>query len=149
MKVFLLLSLLVVASCEREQRQLQVPVAQSSQREVERTRHEENAYSVAQGKHLFRWFNCVGCHAQGGGGMGVPHMDDKWRYGAEPEAVFASIMDGRPNGMPAYRARISEHQAWQLVAYVRSMSALIAEDVRPGRADTLSGAQPEVRRDRR
>ena len=34
--------------------------------------------------------------------MGPPLMDDKWIYGYEPEQVFATIVEGRPNGMPAF-----------------------------------------------
>ena len=30
---------------------------------------EENAFAVSQGKRLFRWYNCNGCHSAGGGGM--------------------------------------------------------------------------------
>ena len=29
-------------------------------------------------------------------------MDDKWIYGYEPEQIFATISQGRPNGMPAF-----------------------------------------------
>ncbi len=134
---------MLVAGCEREQRQFQLPAAEATSRAPERTRHEENAWSLSEGKQLFRWFNCAGCHAQGGGGMGVPLMDGEWRYGKEPEKIFATIMDGRPNGMPAFRGRISENQAWQLVAYVRSMSGLVAGDVAPGRSDGLSASEPE------
>jgi mono/diheme cytochrome c family protein len=36
----------------------------------------ENAWAIAEGKRLYNWFNCVGCHAQGGGGMGPPLMPD-------------------------------------------------------------------------
>ena len=37
--------------------------------------YEENAFAVNQGKRLFRWYNCNGCHGQGGGGMGPALMD--------------------------------------------------------------------------
>jgi cytochrome c oxidase cbb3-type subunit 3 len=85
----------------------------------------------------------------GGGGMGPALMDDKWRYGSESQNIFATIMDGRPNGMPAFRGRISDEQAWQLVAYVRSMSGWVAKDVAPGRTDGLSVMEPENARDKR
>ena len=104
---------------------------------------EDNAYAVAQGKHLFRWFNCTGCHAQGGGGMGPPLMDDSWLYGSTPDAIFTSIVEGRPNGMPSFRGRIPEAQVWQLVAYVRSMSGLIPSGAAPNRSEGLLGAPPE------
>ena len=109
--------------------------------------NEDNAYALAQGKVYYRWFNCIGCHAQGGGGSGPPLMDANWTYGKEPGNVFTTIMDGRPNGMPSFRGRIPEEQAWQLVAYVRSLSGLVPGDSATNRADTLAGGQPEYLRD--
>jgi cytochrome c oxidase cbb3-type subunit III len=108
--------------------------------------NEGSAYEVSQGKQWFRWYNCVGCHAQGGGAIGPALMDDSWIYGSKPEDIFATIMDGRPNGMPAFRGRVTEQQAWQLAAYVRSMSGLLSADVAPNRSDSLYGAPPESRR---
>jgi cytochrome c oxidase cbb3-type subunit 3 len=110
--------------------------------------YEDNAYAVSEGKRLFSWYNCVGCHGHGGGGMGPPLMDDKWLYGSRPEDIFATIVGGRPNGMPSFRGRISEQQVWQLVAYVRSMSGLLRGDVLPSRSDELQSGEPEVARDR-
>src|SRR4051794_28207581 len=37
--------------------------------------YEENALALSEGKRLYSQFNCVGCHAHGGGGMGPPLMD--------------------------------------------------------------------------
>ena len=82
-------------------------------------------------------FNCAGCHANGGGGMGPPLMDAAWIYGGEPDSVYATIVQGRPNGMPAFGKRAQPRQAWQLAAYVRSMSGLLAKDVAPGRDDHM------------
>ena len=107
-----------------------------------------NAYEIAQGKRLYRWYNCSGCHSNGGGGMVPPLMDANLIYCHQPDAIFSTIMEGRPNGMPAFRGRIPESQAWQLVSYVRSMSGLVAADALPGRSDTLSPGEPELRRDR-
>ena len=109
---------------------------------------EGNAYEVAQGKRLYRWFNCNGCHGSGGGGMGPPLMDDQWRYGHEASQIVATLMQGRPNGMPAFAGRITEQQAWQLAAYVRSMSGQLRADVAPSRSDSLSSGPPEARRER-
>ena len=109
---------------------------------------EANAYAVSQGKRLFGWYNCNGCHANGGGGSGPALMDDKWLYGHEPANVYKTIVEGRPNGMPAFGGRIPESQVWQLVAYVRSMSGLLRSDVAPGRKDDMQSAEPEGRRER-
>jgi cytochrome c oxidase cbb3-type subunit 3 len=105
--------------------------------------YEESAFAVSEGKRLYRWYNCNGCHANGGGGSGPPLMDDRWIYGAAPANIVATILEGRPNGMPAFRGKIPDYQAMQLAAYVRSMSGLLAKDVAPARADHLRAKSPE------
>ena len=47
-------------------------------------------------------------------------MDDQWIYGGAPANIVATILEGRPNGMPA-QGKIPDHQAMQLAAY-RSIS---------------------------
>jgi cytochrome c oxidase cbb3-type subunit 3 len=71
-------------------------------------------------------------------------MDNQWIYGGEPANIFSTIMEGRPNGMPAWRGRIPENQGWQIVAYVRSMSGQLRTDVAPGRSDHMQGKKPEA-----
>jgi cytochrome c oxidase cbb3-type subunit 3 len=113
-----------------------------------RTYDGQNAYELNQGKRLFRWYNCGGCHGQGGGGMGPPLMDDKWIYGHEPDQIYDTIMNGRPNGMPAFRGRIPQEEVWQLVGYVRSMSGQASPAAAPGRSDGISASPAEARRPR-
>jgi len=160
--------LMLVAGCEREERQLDPPPVKPDPRAQAAALsdfqpgkqgpgmrmlaaaggyHEQSAYEVAQGKQLYRWFNCVGCHAQGGGAIGPALMDDDWLYGKSADAIFTSIVEGRPNGMPAFRGRIPEQQVWQLVAYVRSMSGLVPSGAEPNRSEGLLGAPPENLRD--
>jgi cytochrome c oxidase cbb3-type subunit 3 len=81
--------------------------------------------------------NCSGCHANGGGGMGPALMDTEWTYGSQPDQVFASIAEGRPNGMPSWKSRLSDQQIWELVAYVRSLSGLTPTGARPSREDHM------------
>jgi len=107
---------------------------------------EKNAVDVSQGKRLFHWFNCNGCHGAGGGNMGPALSDDEWRYGASPAQIAASIMQGRPNGMPAFAGRLTDGQLWQIVAYVRSLSGQLRSDVAPSRGDTISPGTPESQR---
>jgi len=159
-----------LGGCYREQRQFEPPPPVASASETARLGHllaggsapiqppktaalqgakdEQNAFAVNQGKRLFRWYNCSGCHAQGGGGMGVPLIDDKWIYGSSPDDVFRTIVQGRPNGMPSFGGRIPEDQVWQLVAYVRSMSGQLRSDVAPSRSDSLAGSGAENSRNR-
>src|SRR5690606_21238546 len=63
--------------------------------------YEENAFHISQGKRFYTWFNCVGCHGNGGGGSGPALMDDAWIYGSAIENIAATIREGRPNGMPS------------------------------------------------
>lgn len=104
--------------------------------------YEENAYAMGEGQRLFDSYNCSGCHAHGGGGMGPPLMDDKWIYGSEPQQVYSTIMQGRPNGMPSFRDKIPSYQAWQIVAFVRSMSGLANSQASPGRDEHMTGPPP-------
>jgi cytochrome c oxidase cbb3-type subunit III len=158
-----------LAGCYREKREFQSPPQTSppdvvkasellpgdrpalrpgSKPTPDRSHLDENAYAVNQGKRLFRWYNCSGCHGGGGGGgMGATLSDAGWRYGHEPADIYATIVEGRPNGMPAFGGRIADEQVWQLVAYVRSLSGQLQKDVAPSRSDSLSGAPPENERD--
>lgn len=97
-----------------------------------------NAYAISQGQQLFIRMNCVGCHAHGGGGMGPALMDDQWTYGSTPTQIFASIAEGRANGMPTWKYRLTNEQIWQLVAYVRSLSGLTPKGARPTRSDEMN-----------
>lgn len=109
--------------------------------------YEDNAYATSQGKRLYKQYNCSGCHGSGGGGaMGPALMDDKWIYGSSSANIYATIVQGRPNGMPSFGGHIPEDQIWQLVAYVRSLSGQLSSTVAPSRSDTLSAGQPEQSR---
>jgi cytochrome c oxidase cbb3-type subunit 3 len=107
--------------------------------------YQKNAWGQSEGKRLFTSYNCVGCHANGGGGIGPALMDDEWRYGFQPGDIYDAIVQGLPNGMPSFRNKIPDHQVWQLVAYVQSMSGQNPIDASPGRSDHLyTGRPPEL-----
>jgi cytochrome c oxidase cbb3-type subunit III len=96
-----------------------------------------NAFAISEGQRLFSWYNCTGCHANGGGAIGPPLIKDIWIYGNEPANLFDTIVKGRPNGMPAWGGRIPEYQVWQLVAWVRAMNKLEPQAATPARTDTI------------
>jgi cytochrome c oxidase cbb3-type subunit III len=168
--VFILLAVMALPGCEREARRLTTPANnQSATEQAERSGslqpavsltgkvrepvhnespYDDNAFAVNQGKRLFRWYNCNGCHSMGGGGIGPALMDAQWKYGSEPAIIFQSIMQGRPEGMPSFGGHIPEDQVWQIVAYVRSMSGQLRKDVAPSRGDTLYPGNPENARTR-
>jgi cytochrome c oxidase cbb3-type subunit III len=82
----------------------------------------DNAQAVVDGKRLFSEYNCSGCHSSGGGGMGPSLMDGEWIYGGRLEQIHQTLVEGRPNGMPAWGGKIPDAQLWELAAYVRSLS---------------------------
>jgi cytochrome c oxidase cbb3-type subunit III len=132
---------LALAGCNRETRDYRSLALKSDDRAEA---FGDNAFHLAQGQRLYAWMNCAGCHAHGGGGMGPPLRDDEWRYGGSMPEMVATILDGRPNGMPAFRDRITEDQAWQLATYVKSLSARSRQDMLSGRADEPANVEPPV-----
>ena len=107
---------------------------------------EDDAFSVAEGKRLFRWYNCAGCHSLGGGGgIGPALLDSEWIYGSDPASIHDTIVYGRPNGMPAFGDRIPDAQVWQIAAYVRSLSGLVFTGDATGRGDEIQHRKQESR----
>ena len=108
--------------------------------------YEHNAHHLSQGQKLYVWFNCVGCHANGGGGSGPALMDDIWIYGGGIENIVATIREGRPNGMPSFRGKIPDDHIWEIAGYVRSMSGNVPSDAAPSRNDDMHPGPAENRR---
>src|SRR5256885_6399419 len=136
-RALLIVSALVLAACEREDRPLSGGPIPGEQRDAislasnspgpsgpvekkspTRSDYEKVAFHVSQGKKLFTWYNCAGCHANGGGGSGPALMDDVWIYGSASENIAASIREGRPDGMPPCRGEIPADQKWPIAAHV-------------------------------
>ncbi|RYF36408.1 MAG: cytochrome c [Comamonadaceae bacterium] len=105
--------------------------------------YDDNAYAVSEGRRLYRWYNCSGCHANGGGNIGPALMDSQWRYGSDPQSLFDTIVKGRPDGMPSFGGHIPEDQVWKIVAYVRAMGGAVRQDVATSRPDSLYPGKPE------
>jgi cytochrome c oxidase cbb3-type subunit III len=82
-----------------------------------------NAAAAAQGRQLFVWYNCSGCHGgRAGGGMGPTLRDSSSRkYGNSDTQLFATIVEGRPAGMPAWGGKLTDDQIWKLIAYIRTL----------------------------
>jgi cytochrome c oxidase cbb3-type subunit III len=106
----------------RHEEHIQAGLARQSAPAVLANPYEGNARAVEDGGKLFVAYNCADCHgAEGSGAMGPSLQDGRWHFGGSPGAVFQSIYEGRPDGMPSWGGRISDDQIWRLVAYVRSL----------------------------
>jgi len=78
--------------------------------------------ALQDGRRLFNWYNCSGCHGgHAGGGMGPSLRDETWIYGNRDDQIFDTIAQGRSNGMPCWGTKIPESQIWQIVVYVKSL----------------------------
>ncbi len=64
------------------------------------------------------------------------------------DQIAATIAEGRPNGMPAWRGKLTDDQIWKLAAYVRSLSGQPSKDavVEPRRRDEHDDAADARRR---
>jgi cytochrome c oxidase cbb3-type subunit III len=101
--------------------------------------YEGDVHAINEGKRLYGWFNCAGCHgAIGGGAIGPPLRDRSWIYGGDAGQIYQTILEGRPNGMPAYGGRLPEDAAWKIVAYVQSLGGTPA-----AREPGAVGSEPE------
>lgn len=104
--------------------------------------YDNNAPAIAEGQFLYARMNCSGCHSHGGGGMGPALMDDEWRYGSRIDQIATTIAEGRPNGMPAWRGKLTDDQIWKLAAYVRSLAGLPSKDAVSSRSEEMSNSTP-------
>ena len=98
--------------------------------------YQENAYGVSRASGSSAGTTARLPRAAAAAAIGPPLMDDSGSTAATPDQIYATIVEGRPNGMPSFGGRIPEQQVWQLVAYVRSLSGQMPQ----GR-----GAEPQRR----
>lgn len=150
------------SACEREARRYQdLPAAANRETAVRlsalepgaaqmqtavKSPYQDNAWGMGEGKRLYGAYNCAPCHGvNGGGAIGPALIDDKWIYGAQPDQIYATISQGRPDGMPSFGGHITTQQIWQLVAYVQSMAGQVKATSAPSRNDDQMAALPESR----
>ncbi|TGD74558.1 cytochrome-c oxidase, cbb3-type subunit III [Mangrovimicrobium sediminis] len=115
---------------EIEQHEREVAKAEEKYREV-RDRYlamsvEEIAHDPAVRKMGMRLFsnNCSTCHGSDAkGAYGFPNLtDDDWLYGGSPEAIKATLINGRQGAMPAWGAILGDQGVTETTAYVLSLS---------------------------
>ncbi len=130
---------------------------QVSQLEAETARHEEKfgplyeryaqmevkalaaePRALAIGERLFL-NHCAQCHASdGAGSRGFPNLTDRdWLWGGTPEAIKASIAQGRAGVMPPMGAALGEQGTKDAAHYVMSLSGLAHDSIRAARGQPL------------
>jgi len=90
-----------------------------------------NEASVSAGRQTYDK-QCAGCHGDTGKGDGAMGeelnpkpanlVDADWKHGSSDGEIFVVIRDGVKNtGMKPYGRKMTTHQIWDLVNYLRSI----------------------------
>jgi mono/diheme cytochrome c family protein len=90
-----------------------------------------DATSIAAGKAIYDK-QCAVCHGAAGKGDGkmAAQLDPKpsdltdaeWKHGSTDGELFLVISDGARNtGMKPYKAKLTAHQIWDVINYIRSI----------------------------
>lgn len=99
-----------------------VPGPGNDQVNLPKNPYEGDQVAMVEGRRLFVWYNCYGCHGgHGGGGIGPSLRGPVWKYGSDPAHIYASIAQGRAQGMPAWGTKLPDDEIWKLVTYIKSM----------------------------
>jgi mono/diheme cytochrome c family protein len=91
-----------------------------------------NEASLSTGQQIYDK-QCAGCHGDTGRGDGAMGeelnpkpanlVDADWKHGSSDGEIFVVIRDGVKNtGMKPYGRKMTTHQIWDVVNYLRSMS---------------------------
>jgi cytochrome c(L) len=82
-----------------------------------------NAEAIQQGRALYMQHGCAACHGvMGGGGMGMPLLDDVWKFGSDDETLFKVIKGQIPQQtMPKIWENLPDDDVWKMLAYIRSI----------------------------
>ena len=89
------------------------------------------AESAANGAKSYARY-CAACHGKEGKGDGLAGAkldpkpsnlaDAEWKHGATDPEIFTVIHDGvKGTAMKAFGSRMTEHELWDLVNYIRTL----------------------------
>jgi cytochrome c oxidase cbb3-type subunit 3 len=107
-----------------------------SKTEIVALARSPEAMAVAQRLFLN---NCAQCHASdAGGSRGFPNLSDRdWLWGGTPEAIKASITQGRNGVMPPWGPSLGDEGVKDVAHYVLSLSQQANDSLRRIRGEGL------------
>ena len=114
-----------------------LPLAAQHEKDGEKSRNPAigDAKSIDAGRQIFA-SGCAACHgSEGQGGRGPNLRERVFWHPLDDDTLFKAIQKGVGGLMPA--ANLPEDQAWQVVAYVRSLTSPAIESPIPG--DSAAG----------
>ena len=98
---------------------------------------EGNAQAISNGAAMFRT-RCAGCHGPGARGYLGPDLTGFWAAGGSDDRMFAIVRRGVPGTdmIGADPQRVLDKEIWQMLAYIRTLSAVPAA---PPTGDAANG----------
>ena len=101
---------------------------------------EEIAGDPAVRKMGMRLFgnNCAQCHgADGKGAYGFPNLaDDDWLYGGTPEAIKATLVNGRRAAMPAWGDILGDQGITEVTQHLLALNGRDADEAAAAKGET-------------
>jgi cytochrome c oxidase cbb3-type subunit 3 len=99
-----------------------------------------DAAAIAEGQQVFLQI-CAACHKPDGSGLVGPSLvDPYWKYGDTDAALFETVSEGRPGGMPAWKSQLGTEKIWKALAYMATLPRSNAPGVgAPGVAAATPG----------
>ena len=80
--------------------------------------------AIRTGMGVYR-LRCADCHGTDARGVRAPGLTELWASGRTDEGIFRTITQGVPGTImrPIDRIRTRDSEIWQVIAYLRSISA--------------------------
>jgi cytochrome c oxidase cbb3-type subunit III len=97
---------------------------------------EGNPEAIRAGMGLFRG-RCAECHGMNATGVRGPDITQIWASGRTDAGLYKTIKEGIPGTEMPANPRIQDQEAWQLLAYLRTLAAPAPND--PPRGNAQNG----------
>ena len=99
---------------------------------------EGNPDAIRGGMGLYR-ARCADCHGMDARGVRAPDITQVWASGRTDAGLFKTIKDGVPGTEMPSNPRVQDAEAWEILAYLRTLAAPAPTD--PPRGNAANGEQ--------
>jgi putative heme-binding domain-containing protein len=104
----------------------------ADQKEIPKNNPFQSSSDMARGKQLFLG-HCAPCHGpEGGGGKGANLAQSVLPRGADDAALFTTIQKGIPGTEMPGAWEMTDHEVWQVTAFVRTLGRVAAGESASG-----------------
>ena len=97
---------------------------------------EGNSDAIRGGMGLYR-ARCADCHGMDARGVRAPDITQVWASGRTDEGLFKTLKEGVPGTEMPANPRVQDAEAWQILAYLRTLAAPAPTD--PPRGNAMNG----------